>query len=71
MEVEVPRRHRPRPPRGPLAQVQLDFKDATTGAPEPDGKRLHAVETLNFVDAGTSSPLMAEVSSDFHALDGV
>jgi len=67
IEVEVPRRHQPRPPRGPLAEVQLDFKDATTVAPEPDGKRLHAVETLNFVDAGTSSPLMAEVSSDFHA----
>jgi transposase InsO family protein len=67
IELELPRRRQPLPPRDPLEEVQLDFKDATTVAPEPDGKRLHVVEILNFVDAGSSSPLMAEVSSDFHA----
>src|SRR5262249_13852771 len=67
IELEVPRRHQPLPPRDPMAEVQLDFKDDVTVKPEPDGKRQHAVETLNFVDAGTSSPLMADVSSDFHA----
>lgn len=63
----MPRRRQPLPPRDLLEEVQLDFKDATTVAPEPDGKRLHVVETLNFVDAGSSSPLLADVSSDFHA----
>ena len=67
IELEVPRRHQPLLPRDPLVEVQLDFKDDTTVAPEPEGKRQHVVETLNFVDAGTSSPLMADVSSDFHA----
>jgi len=67
IELEVPRRHQPLPPCDPLLEVQLDLKDDVTVKPEPDGKRQHAVETLNFVDAGTSSPLMAEVSSDFHA----
>ena len=67
IELEVPRQRLALSPCDPLAEVQLDFKDDVTVKPEPDGKRQHTVETLNFVDAGTSSPLMAEVSSDFHA----
>lgn len=35
--------------------------------PDPDGKQQHVVEILNFVDAGTSTWLMAEARPDFHA----
>ncbi len=33
----------------PLAVWQIDFKDASTVPPEPDGKRQHVVEVLNVV----------------------
>jgi hypothetical protein len=42
-------------------------KDATSVPPDPDGKQQHVVEICNFVDAGTSTWLMAEARSDFHA----
>jgi hypothetical protein len=42
-------------------------KDATSVPPDPDGKQQHMVEILNFVDAGTSTWLMAEARTDFHA----
>ena len=67
IELEVPRRHRPLPPRDPLEEIQLDFKDDVTVPADLDGKQQHIVETLNFVDAGTSSLLMADISKDFHA----
>lgn len=67
IEREVPRRHQPLPPRAPLEEVQIDFKDAVTVPADPNGKQQHVVETLNFVDVGTSSLLMADVSRDFHA----
>jgi hypothetical protein len=38
----------------PLEAWQIDFKDVTTVAPEPEGKRQHTVEVLNIVDTGTS-----------------
>jgi transposase InsO family protein len=60
-------RHRPLPPREPLEEVQIDFKDVTTVPADPDGKRQHVVETCNFVDAGTSILLEAQVRDDFHA----
>lgn len=61
------RRRRPLPPRQPLEEVQIDFKDVTTVAPDPDGKRQHVVETCNMVDAGTSRLLFAQVRDDFRA----
>lgn len=45
----------------------MDFKDASTVPADPDGKQQHVVEVCNFVDAGTSSLLSAQVHSDFHA----
>jgi hypothetical protein len=42
-------------------------KDASSVPPDPDGKQQHRVEILNFVDAGTSTWLMAEARTDFHA----
>ncbi len=61
------RKHRPLELREPLEEVQMDFKDATTVPADPDGKRQHVVEVLNFVDAGTSILLSAQVHADFHA----
>jgi len=60
-------RHRPLPPREPRAVVQIDFKDVTTVPADPDGKRQHVVETCNFIDAGTSILLQAQVRDDFRA----
>jgi len=51
----------------PMEEIQLDFKDATSMPPDSDGKQQHAVEICNFVDAGTSTWLLAETRSDFHA----
>ena len=65
--LDLPRRHRPLEPRAPLAEVQADFKDASTVPADPDGKQRHVVETLNFVDAGTSILLSAQVNADYHA----
>jgi hypothetical protein len=53
------------PPRATVEEVQLDFKDDVTVPADPEDKHQHIVETLNFVDAGTSSLLMADVSRDF------
>jgi len=50
-----------------MEEIQLDFKDATSVPPDPDGKQQHVVEICNVVDAGTSTWLMAEARSDFHA----
>jgi hypothetical protein len=60
-------RHQPLPPREPLEEVQIDFKDVTTVPADPDGKRQHVVETCNFIDAGTSILLQAQVRDDFRA----
>src|SRR5262249_14852852 len=60
----------PLPQQKPLAEVQMDFKDASTVRPDPsdpDGKHQHVVEVLNFVDAGTSRLLSAQFHEDFHA----
>jgi hypothetical protein len=61
------RRHQPVERPAPLEAIQLDFKDASTVPPEPDGQRQHAVEVGTFVEAGTSIALWAQVSADFHA----
>ena len=51
----------------PLEMWQMDFKDASTVAPEQDGKRQHVVEVLNVVDAGTSLLLGAQAEEDYRA----
>jgi transposase InsO family protein len=61
------RTRKPSEPRDPLQEVQTDFKDITTVPPDPEGKRQHMIETLNFVDAGTSTLLSAQAHGDFHA----
>jgi len=61
------RKRKPLELREPLEEVQMDFKDATTVPADPDGKRQHVVEVLNFVDAGTSILLSAQAHADFHA----
>jgi hypothetical protein len=61
------RRHKPREPREPLEEVQIDFKDASTVPADPEGKQQHVVEVLNFMDAGTSILLNAQAHQDFHA----
>lgn len=57
-------------PSEPLEEVQMDFKDVSTVPMDlhnPDAKRAHVIETCNFVDAGTSILLDAQVHEDFHA----
>jgi hypothetical protein len=63
-------RPRPRSPEpwdlpAPLTSWQLDFKDVSSVAAEPDGKRQHAVEALNCVDCGTSLLVATDVRPDF------
>jgi Integrase core domain len=62
-------KRKPLPPRDPLEEVQMDFKDVSTvpSSESPQGKKQHVVETCNFVDAGTSLLLRFQVSEDFHA----
>ena len=45
----------------------MDFKDASSVPADPEGKKQHTVEVLNFVDAGTSVLLSAQVQDDFRA----
>jgi transposase InsO family protein len=63
-------KHSPRPTelRQPLEEIQMDFKDVGSVSPQqsPQGKRQHVVEVCNFVDAGTSIALSAQVREDFH-----
>ena len=63
------RRQLKKPPerQQPLEEVQMDFKDISCVLPDPGGKKQHVIETFNFVDAGTSILLDAQVQSDFHA----
>ena len=61
----VLRVHHPLERPEPLQSWQLDFKDASTVPPDPDGKRQHVVEVLNTVDVGTSLLIDAQVRADF------
>lgn len=63
------RTRRPLPPRAPLEELQVDFKDASTVLADPagEGKRQHVVEVCNCVDAGTSILLWTQAREDFHA----
>lgn len=51
----------------PLEEVQMDFKDVSSVPANSAGKQQHVVEVFNFVDAGTSILLEAQVQADFHA----
>jgi integrase-like protein len=64
---DLPRRRQPLVRPAPLEEVQMDFKDVSSVPADPTGKQQHVVEVLNFVDAGTSSLLSAQVSADYHA----
>lgn len=69
LSKEQEKKHEPLPLCQPLEEVQVDFKDASTVPPDPsgEGKQQHVVEICNFVDAGTSILLSAQVHEDFHA----
>lgn len=51
----------------PLELWQMDFKDASSVAPDPEGKQQHVGEVLNVVDAGTSVLLGAQAEEDYRA----
>jgi hypothetical protein len=61
------RKHKPLERPLPLEEVQMDFKDVSSVPADPAGKQQHVVEVFNFVDAGTSILLDAQVRADFHA----
>jgi hypothetical protein len=61
------RKHQPLQRPLPLEEVQMDFKDVSSVPAHPSGKQQHVVEVFNFVDAGTSILLEAQVQADFHA----
>lgn len=65
--IQLPheRTHQPIERPEPLQHWQLDFKDASSVPPEPDGKQQHVVEVLNTIDVGTSILLAAQPRSDF------
>jgi hypothetical protein len=66
--VRVPRPvHEPVERPAPMTAWQLDYKDASTVPPEPEGKQGHVVEVLNTLDVGTSVLLAAQVGEDFTA----
>jgi len=60
------RQRQPRTPCPPMQEIEIDFTDVTTIPPDPDGKRQHAAEAFMWVDAGTSIPVAARISTDFH-----
>jgi transposase InsO family protein len=61
------RPHHPVPRPAPMTSWQLDFKDVSSVAPQPDGKQLHVVEVLNTIDVGTSALIAAQARADFSA----
>jgi hypothetical protein len=61
------REHVPLERPGPLESWPLDFKDAASVPPDPDGKQQHVVETLDIVDVGTSLALTVEPGEDYTA----
>lgn len=60
------RQRQPRTPCPPMQEIEIDFTDVTTIPPDLDGKRQHAAEAFMWVDAGTSIPVAARISTDFH-----
>jgi transposase InsO family protein len=51
----------------PLTWWQLDFKDSRFVPPDPDGKQLHMVETLDILDVGSDWLLCCEAAADYTA----
>jgi hypothetical protein len=62
-----PKEHEPMVRAEPLEAWQIDFKDVTSVAPQPEGKRQHTVEVLNIVDTGTSILIDNLTRADFNA----
>jgi transposase InsO family protein len=62
-----PRKRHPIERPQPLEEIQMHFKSVSSVPADPAGKQQHVVEVFNFVDAGTSILLDAQVSADFHA----
>jgi hypothetical protein len=60
-------KRKPADKREPGEEVQFDLKDIVSALLDSFGKRHHALECANFVDAGTSIWLKREVRSDFDA----
>jgi transposase InsO family protein len=60
-------RQQPQERAAPMTCWQIDFKDVGSVLADAEGKRQHVVETLNFIDTGTSVLLDAHVRSDFTA----
>jgi hypothetical protein len=63
----VPREPLPLERADRLQAWQLDWKDATTVPPDPEGKQQHVVEILNVVDTGTSILLDSLPRTDYAA----
>jgi len=61
------RKHVPVDRPEPLAFWQLDLKDASSVAPDPEGKQQQVVETFDIIDVGTSMALVIEAGSDYTA----
>lgn len=59
------RSRRPTEQAEPMTEWQLDFKDASTVAPEPEGKQQHVIEVLDTIDTGTSILVNAQPRVDF------
>ena len=51
----------------PLESIAIDFKDSSSVELEPDSKKQHLVEVLNFIDEGTSVLWEAVARDDFNA----
>ncbi len=61
----IPIDHTPLERPEPLTHWQMDFKDVTTATQGTTSKKQHQIETLNFVDCGTSILVEALVREDF------
>lgn len=59
------RRHQPFERPEPMQSWQIDFKDASTVAPEAEGKQQHVVEVFDVIDVGTSILVAAEARPDY------
>jgi transposase InsO family protein len=66
---ERQRKKKPQERPGPLEEIQIDFKDASSVPPDlsGQGKQQHVVEIFNFIDAGTSILLDSYLHQNYHA----
>lgn len=61
------RQHEPIPRPEPMQSWQIDFKEAGSVPPDPDGKKQHTVEVLNMIDVGTSVLLDNPAHPEYNA----